>query len=30
MKFAMPSDDGTIKLAHTVLTDHPYKELFAL
>lgn len=30
MKFAMPSDDGAIKLAHAALTDHPYKELFAL
>lgn len=30
MKFAMPSDDGTIKLVYTALTDHPYKELFAL
>lgn len=26
----MPSDDGAIKLAHRALTDHPYKELFAL
>lgn len=26
----MPFDDGAIKLAHTALTDHPYKELFAL
>ena len=29
MTFAMPSDDGTIILAPTVLTDHPGKELFA-
>lgn len=26
----MPSDDGTIKLAHRALTDHPDKELLAL
>lgn len=26
----MPSDDGVIKLAGSALTDHPYKEPFAL
>lgn len=26
MKFAIPSDEGTIKLVHTKLIDPPYKE----